>query len=209
METLDRYLANLASAQPVPGGGSAAAIVAACGAALVGMVARICERNPKYAGYADLTERIADASDRLRQRLETARERDERAFARVVAAQGLPKETAAEKAARANALESALRDAAEAPLAAAALALDVVRFAAQLLVVPNKHLASDVGCAAEFGSAALTACAYNVRVNHRYMRDEATIADQAAALVRYESEGSELLTRVRRHVREALAGKTP
>jgi formiminotetrahydrofolate cyclodeaminase len=201
VETLDGYLAALASDAPVPGGGSAAALVAATGAALVGMVARICGHNPKYAAHADLARRLVNAGDRLRVELAAAGQRDERAFAKVVAAQELPKATAAEKAERAQALQAALRDAAAEPLAAAGLALEVVRAAAELLEIPNEHLASDVGCAAEFGFAGLGACAYNVRVNHRYMHDAATIAEQNATLERRETEGAALLARVRQTLR--------
>jgi formiminotetrahydrofolate cyclodeaminase len=205
VENLDLYLRNLASADPVPGGGSAAAIVASVGAALVGMVARICERNPKYADRADALQQIVAESDGLRQRLETARERDERAFGQVVAAQALPKDNPAESAARRAALETALHAAAKEPLDGAELALDVVRLAERVLQIPNKNLASDAGCAAEFGAAALAACAYNVRVNHRYMRDASAIADQAAILARYESDAASALAQVRTAVATALS----
>jgi methenyltetrahydrofolate cyclohydrolase len=205
VETLDLYLHNLASSEPVPGGGSAAAIVASIGAALVAMVARICERNRKYAEHAGTLQQIVDESDALRQRLATARERDERAFGRVVAAQALARETPEQTAARREALETALRAAAQEPLDTAALALDVIHLADRLLQIPNKNLASDVGCAAEFGAASLAACAYNVRVNHRYMRDEAAIAEQAAKLAQYESEAANAVGRVRSAVATALA----
>ncbi|MGD0476464.1 MAG: cyclodeaminase/cyclohydrolase family protein, partial [Candidatus Velthaea sp.] len=49
MLDLQAYLNRLASAQPTPGGGSAATIVGALGAALVAMVARITLGNPKHA----------------------------------------------------------------------------------------------------------------------------------------------------------------
>ncbi len=205
METIDLYLHNLASAEPVPGGGSAAAIVASIGAALVAMVARICERNPSYAEHAGALRQIVADGDGLRLRLATARDRDERAFGRVVAAQALPKETPEQTTARREALETALHAAAQEPLETAALALDVVRLADRLLQIPNRNLASDVGCAAEFGAAALAACALNVRVNHRFMRDESAIADQASKLVRYESDGDNAVGRVRAAVAAALA----
>jgi methenyltetrahydrofolate cyclohydrolase len=208
VETLEGYLTNLASSAPVPGGGSAAAIVAATGAALVGMVARICAQNPKYAAHAELTRRVVAATDALRTQFDAARELDERAFAAVIAAQERPRKTAAEKAIRQEALDVALQAAAAEPLKTSALALEVVRLAGEILRVPNKGLASDAGCAAEFGFAALAACAYNVRVNHRFMRDGAVIERQTAELERYENEASELLMRVRRAVGEALTRPT-
>jgi len=121
-----------------------------------------------------------------------------------MAAQGLPKETPAEKESRAKALEAALKEAAEAPLHACELAIDVLRLAAQALQIPNKNLVSDLGCAAEFGFAALAASGYNVRVNHRYMKDAKVIESQAKLLARYENEATALLSRLRHDVNDVL-----
>lgn len=188
METLDAYLAGLASTDAVPGGGSAAALTAAIAAALVAMVGRI--RNTPIEG-------LVPSADRLRGELHEARRRDEDAYAAVVAAQALPKGNDAEKSARRHALDAALFAAAEAPLHTAALALDVLKLVDRLLDLPMGALVSDAACAAEFAFAALTACGYNVRINHRYMRDDAAVRAQAAKVVLYEGEASRILARAR------------
>jgi methenyltetrahydrofolate cyclohydrolase len=205
VETLDGYLTALASSAATPGGGSAAAVVAASGAALLSMVGRIYSESPKYAPYHELVTRVVTSADALRTDLLAARERDEKAFARVMSAHALPQKNEAEKAARAGSVEKALRAAAAEPLHAAGLALDVLRFSTQLMTVPNKNLMSDIGCAAEFASAGVAACGYNVRINHRFMRDSETIAQQSTLLARYEDEGRSLLAAVRRTVDDALA----
>lgn len=145
-------------------------------------------------------EIVADA-DRLRAELTDARRRDEAAYAAVVAAQALPKSNDAEKTARRQTLEIALQRAAEEPLRAAGLCLDVLKLSLQLSEHDTRALASDIGCAAEFAAAALAGCAYNVRVNHRYMRDGGVIERQAATLRSYESEAAEILERVRAALR--------
>jgi methenyltetrahydrofolate cyclohydrolase len=188
VESLDAYLEHLASKEAVPGGGSAAALTGAFGAALVAMVGRI--------GTAPNEDLISEA-DSLRAELTQARSLDEDAYAAVVAAQGLPKGNEAEIAARRQALDSALERAAQVPLEAAGLALKVLRLADRLARTPKSALASDIGCAAEFAHAAVAACGYNVRVNHRYMREAQIVREQAATLVRYEGEASQLLARVR------------
>lgn len=205
METLPEYLTQLASEWPTPGGGSAATVVGAAGAALVAMVGRICSTNPKYAAQKQLALELVGRADELRHEFLRARERDEAAFDRVVAASAMPKDTASEKQLRRNALELALHHAAAEPLACAELALEVLRLAAQTLQIPNKNLASDIGCAAEFGVSALNACAYNVRINHRFMRDLDAIEAQANALERYEREGNALLAAVRRGTTALMA----
>jgi methenyltetrahydrofolate cyclohydrolase len=188
VERLDEYLERLASREPVPGGGSAATIVAAIGAALVGMAARITAANPRYAERKPLAESIAARADALRARLIEAGKRDEEAFAAVMAARGPQR-------------QEALVRAAQAPLDAAQTALEVQRLAADALALDNPHLASDLACACEFAAAALAAGAYNVRVNHRAMTDERTVEAQRSTLEGYEGESATLLRRVRETVR--------
>jgi formiminotetrahydrofolate cyclodeaminase len=188
VERFDLYLERLASSDAVPGGGSAAAVVAAIGAALVAMVGRISANPP---------EGLVEEADRLRAELDAARKRDEEAYAAVVAAQALPKSDESERVARRDAVEHALKAAAQSPLDAAALALRVLELVERLLQIHMGALVSDVGCAAEFAHAAVIACGYNVRINHRYMRDEAAIREQAAALFRYEGVATRILQRAR------------
>lgn len=195
METLDEYLRRLASHDPVPGGGSAAALIGAIAAALVAMVGRIASAP---------LEDVVDEADRLRNELAAARLRDEAAFAAVVAAQALPKDDEAQVQVRREALDAALQGAAEEPLRSARLALRVLELALRLSEAKTKALASDVGCAAEFAHAALAGCAYNVRVNHKYMSDPDVIACQAEMLAAYERDASNILELVRAAVGAAL-----
>ena len=204
METLSEYLSQLASEWPTPGGGSAATMVAAAGAALIAMVARICSANPKYAAQHDLALELVAQADASREEFLRARERDEAAFDRVVAATAMPKATDSEKHARRAALELALAHAAAEPLSVAQNALDLLRFTESALGLRNTGLISDIGCAGEFAHAALTACAYNVRINHKFMRDIAAVEAQRDALERYEREGAALLAQIRRAVASVL-----
>jgi formiminotetrahydrofolate cyclodeaminase len=198
---LSEYLTQLASEWPTPGGGSAATVVGAAGAALVAMVARICSTNPKYAAQKALAHELVARADDLRGEFLRAKERDEAAFDRVVTAQALPQASSEEKQLRRDALEIALQHAAAEPLFAAELALDTLRLAARALEIPNKNLVSDIGCAAEFAAASLAACAYNVRVNHKFMKDTYAIEAQAHVLLRYERESATLLANVRSALR--------
>jgi len=188
VETIDAYLERLASRDAVPGGGSAAALTGAIAAALIAMVGRIREVPD---------QELVTRADRLRADLREAGRRDERAYAAVVEAQALPKTDQSQRAARRSALEAALQTAAETPLHAAGLAVEVLELAQRLTHTPLKALSSDVGSATKIASAAVAACAYNVRVNHRYMRDSAAVERQAAKLAEYERVASQLVARVR------------
>jgi formiminotetrahydrofolate cyclodeaminase len=205
VERLDEYLERLASDAPVPGCGSAATLVAAIGAALTAMVGRIAGRKPKPPDAVATFAEIVTRSQELRAELKTAQEHDEKAFQRVISAQALPKETPAEAQARREALEFALERAAEAPLRATALCLRVLELASRLLEVETKALVSDIGCAAEFAYAAVAGCAYNVRVNHKYMKDVDTIARQETRLRTHEAAAREMLDRVRTQISQDLS----
>jgi formiminotetrahydrofolate cyclodeaminase len=197
----ERYLDALASADPTPGGGSAATLVGALAAALCAMVARITLASSKHVPvHADAAAIAADA-DTLRGQFLALRPADEAAFAAVVAAQALPRATGDEKALRTTALQGALTGAAEAPLAAAGLAAQAFELALRTAELHNPHLMSDVDCALRFARAAFDASVANVDVNHHYITDAATIAGQRARLATLareahtaESRAAEIIT---------------
>jgi formiminotetrahydrofolate cyclodeaminase len=197
VDSLEAYSEALASARPTPGGGSAATIVGALGAALVAMVARITRESPKHSARANDAASIVVRADSLRAELLSNRGTDEAAFGAVIDVQALPRATDAEKAERGARLQSALANAAEVPLRSAELARDVLALALEAIELGNKHLASDAGCAAEFGHAALAAAAYNVRANHAWLHDKSLVESNEARLHSLEHDGATLLARVR------------
>jgi formiminotetrahydrofolate cyclodeaminase len=205
MESLESYLDRLASDAAVPGGGSAAAVSGAMAAALVAMVARIARRNPRNAANAEALDAIADHSDELRATLSEARSLDEAAYAAVVEAQAMPKDTADQQRDRRQALDDALARAAEEPLRSAQLNLELLTVAARLLEYPVDALTSDIGSAAELAAGALASCAYNVTVNHRYMKDAGIVALQREALTEIRTHADALLTQIRETVGSRLA----
>ena len=78
--TIDEYLDKLAAKSPVPGGGSAAALVGAIGISLLSMVARYTE---KRAGGRTLSSEISEISrfaERSSRRLRKLMTEDERAY---------------------------------------------------------------------------------------------------------------------------------
>jgi formiminotetrahydrofolate cyclodeaminase len=191
--SLNDYLTKLASEAPVPGGGSAALLVGATGCSLVAMVARICAGSKKYEAVHDLANRLVAASDDLRVKMLQLRDEDEKAFEAVVAARG-DKE----------AMQRALFDAAAAPHEGTKCALAALELSVDALQLNNANLVSDVGCAGEFAYAALIACAYNVRINHKFMKDQAVVWAQRVTLDERERAAASLLERVRSAVNAFL-----
>lgn len=182
MLELDAYLDRLASADPTPGGGSAAALVGAMAAALLAMVARITLAGAKLAAVHPEAQAIAARADDLRARFVAARPRDEAAYQAVVSAQALPRGNDAEKAERTERLQAALAAAAGVPLEVCGLAAETLALCERTARLRNAHLMSDVECALRFARASLDAGIANVRVNHRFIKDTAVVSAQAQQL---------------------------
>ncbi len=180
-------------------------VAGAAGAALVAMVMRICAANPKYSAQRAAALDLAGRADHLREAFSAGRLIDEGAFESVVAAQSLPKGTDDQKAARSEALEAALTAAATEPLRGMERAIGLLHVTTEALNIRNPHLVSDLGCAGELAIAALNACAYNVRVNHRYMKKRPTIDSQAESAAQHELESEALIAAIRGSVAGELA----
>jgi methenyltetrahydrofolate cyclohydrolase len=196
VDGIDAYLDRLASAEPTPGGGSAATLVGALGAALVAMVARITAQAGRHAAQRPEAEAIAAEADALRERFRAAQTLDEEAYAAVVAASALPRGTAAERQARTGSLQRALAGAAEAPLAASGLCAEAIALAARANALGNAHLVSDVECALHFFRAALAGCVANVRINHAFIKDAEVVRAQDERLVAIVTNAHDTLDRL-------------
>jgi formiminotetrahydrofolate cyclodeaminase len=191
----EAYLDALASAEPTPGGGSAATLVGALSAALCAMVARVTRGSPKLESVHEAAVSIAEDADDLRRRFVDLRPQDEAAYAAVVAAQALPRGTEFERAGRRLVLQRALIGAAEAPLEAARLATDAFALASRTAELHNANLMSDVDCALRFARAAFDASAANVTVNHHYMSDAVMVSHQAERLAALDRAAREFESR--------------
>src|SRR5436305_12845920 len=100
MPDIDEFLAELSSKDPVPGGGSVAALEVAMGAALISMVCELTANKAAYAEVADEVEDIRGAAVSSRDEARRLIEADAAAFARVAEAMQLPRQTDDAKAAR-------------------------------------------------------------------------------------------------------------
>jgi formiminotetrahydrofolate cyclodeaminase len=183
-ETLNDYLGRLASRNPTPGGGAAAALHAAQGAALVAMVARF-STGGKYEQHEQTTSRIISAADHLIDEALRLADADEVAFADVIASYKLPAADDSERGARASAIEAALVQAAQPPARLIRLSGAVVDLAAELLDIANPNVISDIAAAADAARAAATTARVNIDINVVAIKDtraRETLAEQTDGL---------------------------
>ena len=170
-QTIGEFLDQLAERVPAPGGGAAAALLAAQGAALLGMVARYTT-GEKYAEHQVTISRIIAEVDELRNIALRLADADADAFLAVTDAYRLPRSTGEEQAARAAAVAESLANAAWPPAQVISLAGMVVNLAEALVVIGNHNVISDVAAAAECARAAASTARVNVEINLAAISDE-------------------------------------
>jgi len=159
--TLDGWLEELASAAPVPGGGSAAALAGALAGALVAMVARLTIGRKAYTAVESRAREILAEAEALRVQLQRLVDDDAAAYGKVSQAYKLPKGAPE----RTRAIDAALVGAAQTPLAMARGAVRLVALAEEIGEIGNKSARSDARVAQELARAALAGAVENVRIN--------------------------------------------
>jgi formiminotetrahydrofolate cyclodeaminase len=163
--TLEEYRDALASGEPTPGGGTAAAVALSQGAALAVMVCNLTLGKERWRdGWAHSESCLAIATPLMASGHELAAA-DSDAFDSVMAAFRLPKETEQEKADRKSAILTATRLASEVPLNTAKQALGLLEALPKLAQVGNGNAVTDVAVASLLVSAACKGALFNVQIN--------------------------------------------
>jgi formiminotetrahydrofolate cyclodeaminase len=170
--SLEQFLDALGSSAPTPGGGAASALVAALAAALAEMVAQLTVGRPKYAAVEERAQAVLRETLRLRMELLALVDEDARAYSGVAAAYALPKGSDDERHARDEAIQVSLHEAMQPPMRIMERGCDVLRLAGEIAEIGNPTVASDAGCAALLGEAAVRAAGLNVLANVVLLRDE-------------------------------------
>lgn len=204
-ETINDYLARLASREPTPGGGAAAALHAAQGAALVAMVARYTT-GTKYEQHAELVARIISSADGLVAQALRLADADQHAFQGVIDAYKLPTGTDDLKAARTASIQDALVQAAKTPAQLILLAGAVVDLATELFEVANANVISDVAAAVDAARAAATTARVNIDINVVAIKDTETRSRLAAQTDGLEEKVILAADALVKRVRERILG---
>ena len=183
---MSQLLAALASPDPTPGGGTAAAIAGAMGTSLLVMVAGLAKSKNNTDDEKAALAKARAAIEPITSRLTDLADADSASFDAVMAAYRLPKSTDEEKAARTQAIQAALRGATEIPLETLRACADALVHARVVAGCGNRSAESDVGVAIGLLKAAAAGAAANVRSNLGGLKDEgfksATEAETARLL---------------------------
>ena len=170
----------LASDAPAPGGGSAAALEGAIGAALTAMVCGLTKGKKKFAEFNDLAVEAEAKALALKDRFVDVMDRDTEAFNVVSAAFGMPKATDEEKAARSAAIQKGLEGCTATPFEMMEIALETLELTDSILGKSNDSAASDLGVSALSLRAAVQGAWLNVLINIGSLKNKELAEDYRA-----------------------------
>jgi len=186
-KTVTKFLDELASNSPAPGGGSVAALAGSLGAALTSMVCNLTIGKKKYADVENEMKQVVAQSEELRKIFTRLIDQDTDAFNKVMEAFGLPKETDTQKALRTAAIQAATKEATLIPLSVMKHVVDALALAKVVAGKGNVNSVSDAGVSVLILHAAAESAALNVKINLAGITDQEFVgwhAEEVTSILR-------------------------
>lgn len=174
--TVKEFLNKTAGSEPVPGGGSVAALNAAVAAALTEMVANLTIGRKKYEDKEEQMKQISALASTLRAGFIEDIDADSDAYNEVFNAFKLPKETEEEKSERSRQIQAATKVAAEIPMGVARKAYDMMDVIVQVAETGNQNAVTDACVAIMTARTAILGALLNVRINLSSIKDGEYVA---------------------------------
>ncbi len=165
-EKIGKFLDDLASKKPTPGGGATAALAGAMAASLVSMVAILSEKQEDQEETGEF-KRIKEKANELRKELLKLADEDCQAYEGVMKAYRTDKR----EPGRLRKIQQALKKAAEVPLKTAQKSVEVVKLASFCAREGNQNAISDARVGIELATAAAYGALENVRINLESIKD--------------------------------------
>ena len=169
--TVKDFLDKVACSDPVPGGGSIAALNGALASSLSTMVARLTVGKKGYEVSEEVMQHAQTITLRLLDEFMALIDKDAAAYNEVFACFKLPKTTDEEKAARSAAIQKATKQAALVPLEVARKALDMMSVIADVARLGNRNAVTDACVAMMSARTAVLGALLNVRINLGSLKD--------------------------------------
>jgi len=161
------FAALLAAKVPVPGGGGAAAMAGALGAALCSMVGNYTIGKKKYAAVEEDVKLLLAKADGYREKLLALVDEDAKAFEPLSAAYAIPKDDPS----RDEIMEKTTMDAAQAPMEMVRCCAAVITLLEEMAEKGSTLMISDAGCGAILSKAAMECAAMNVFINTKGLKN--------------------------------------
>ena len=202
--SLEDFQDALASSDPTPGGGTAAAIALGQASALTKMVVGLTIGKEKWkSGWSD-AEVAGDIVESIYQRAGQLAKLDSDAFDEVMASFRMPKSTDEEVSNRRKSIRMATLKAAEIPFETVQLGMKLLSCHQGLALRGNANAVSDVGVAALLASAAVKGALFNVEINLQSLPDEMGI-EMRTQVKGIRKSCSEVSRKIMHAVRDRIA----
>ena len=167
-----RFVEDLNSSKPAPGGGSAAAFAGAMASALAGMTAHMTVGKKSYAAVEEEMRDVIARSGKLQQEMLLLAQEDADVFGLVLDAYRMPRGTQAEKDARDAELQRTGKLSVLASLRLSETCIAILRLAETVVRKGSRLLVTDGAASAILARACLRIAAYNVTANLKPVRDK-------------------------------------
>ena len=168
------FTEKLSSKSPTPGGGGAAALAGAVGAALCSMVGNLTIGKKKYAAVESEIIELTDRVNGYRRELLELVGKDAEVFEPLSKAYSLPKETEEEKARKDKIMEKCLNDACSVPVRIMEVCCEAIELVNEFAEKGSVLAVSDAACAASLLRSALQCASLNVYINTKSMKNRET-----------------------------------
>lgn len=176
---LVEFIDKTASNDPVPGGGSIAALSGAISSALAVMVANLTIGKKKYVEVEADMVKVKELAETYKNEFVNLIDEDAKAFDLVMAGFKLPKETDEEKLARKNAIQDGLKEAARVPYMVAEKAFEIMELSEKVVVMGNSNAVTDGMVSAMMARTAVLSAILNVKINLSSIKDESFVTEYA------------------------------
>jgi formiminotetrahydrofolate cyclodeaminase len=182
------FFKKTASSDPVPGGGSIAALSAAAAASLLEMVANLTIGKKDYAQVEEEMKAISKEASIYRDKLVQDIDKDSDAYKQVIAAFKLPKGTKEEEQCRKEAIQNGLKHATLVPLSIAKDAFKLIDLAGKTVTKGNENAVTDGLVAALMARSSALSALYNVKINLSSIKDSSFVYEVSKQIKHLENE---------------------
>lgn len=194
------FINTLASKEPTPGGGGAAALVGTVAAALCSMVANLTTGKKKYAQYQEDIDRILVYLEEAIWEINSYMEKDAEAFGPLAEAYKIPKDDPK----RDEIMEKALLAAAVVPMELAGKVYELIPVLEELEEKGSKLALSDVAVAAVCCKAAMEGAVMNVYINTKSLTNPLISKGLNKKAMKLVEDGSKRCQEIYDRIQKAL-----
>ena len=194
--SVEKFINEVSSSSPAPGGGSVSALSGSLGAALMSMVANLTYNKKGYEEYNQKISDIGTFAQKSKKDLLVLIDQDTDAFDGIMNAFKMSKKTDEEKRERLQCIEQATKAAIETPLSIMNKCKDMFSIIEVLLKYGNKNSFSDAAVALELLNSAIRGAYYNVKINLRDIKDKEYINNKVDESNSILSETSNIYNKV-------------